>query len=138
MKRRVFRTKEVQMETLNEVKGVVQESARGGKTPKVKMRRPPGPVEKLKAERVQEALRTMPGWVLAADAGSISRVRDFGSKQLAAAYAGFVMSCAGLAKRSVEVSLSHNLVGITIPGLPLADGSRDLTPGTLDFARRLG
>ena len=126
------------METVKEANSVVKGSARS-RTPRLeKLLRPPKPPERLKAERVQETLRSMPGWVLASNGESIHRVRDFGSTQLAAAYAGFVMSCAGLAKRSVEVSLSDNLLGITIFGVPQPDGTRGLTLGLLDFARRLG
>ena len=121
----------------NEVKGLVHETV-CGKAPKLKLRRPPQPVERLKAERVQEALRSMPGWVPSADAGSLRRVRDFQSRELAAAYAGFVMSSAGLSKRSVEVSLCRTLVGITVHGISLPNGSRALTLGAVDFARRLG
>ncbi|HYO16830.1 MAG TPA: hypothetical protein VE685_26835 [Thermoanaerobaculia bacterium] len=126
------------METVKKVNGGIKGNARSQKKPLDKLLRPPKPPEKLKAERVQEALRSMPGWALSPDGESISRVRDFGSPQIAAAYAGFVMSCAGLAKRSVEVSLSDNLLGITIFGLPQQDGTRGLTLGILAFARRLG
>ena len=126
------------MKTVKEVNSVTRGSARSRKPPAGRLLRPPKPPEKLKAERVQETLRSMPGWVLSSDGGSLSRVRDFGSTQLAAGYAGFVMSAAGLAKRSVEVSLSDNLVGITIFGVPQQDGARGLTRGILELARWLG
>lgn len=105
-------------------------------------RRPPGPVgdalrpekvqSRLKAERVQEKLRTMPGWKLLRGGKVIDRVHDFPEEDVASAYAAFVHRYAKAVDQPVTVSVSGGMVIVSLYG------ARFLTDSVLDFARRLG
>ena len=114
------------------VGGVVQD---GG----VDVRRPPRPVElsRLKAERVQEELKTMPGWQLTADGEAIDRIREFPTKDLAVVYVNFVAMMASLQEQPLDLSLWTNVVIVALSA-ELAPGHREVTQEVLDFARMLG
>lgn len=103
-----------------------------------KLRRPPRPVEKLKAERVQEKLAAMPGWGLSEDGSSIDRVRQFGSPLTAAAWAESVVISAGQEGHSVDVGLSGSVATVIVHGATFNGSMVGLTDSILDFANRLG
>jgi pterin-4a-carbinolamine dehydratase len=115
---------------------------------KPKVRRPPGPLERitlkaaaaqerLKAERVQEELRSLPAWKLAGDQRSIDRVREFSDWRQASVYMVLVAGLAGLYGQPVDLSYAEGRVVVTLTSL-FAHGRLGLTRDALDFARLLG
>jgi pterin-4a-carbinolamine dehydratase len=90
--------------------------------------------ERLKAERVQERLKSMPGWRLAAGGKSLDRVRRFPNPRTAASFTAFLAHFVVGSGQLVGVELSGNHVAITLR--PRNRGG--LTEGTLDFAQALG
>lgn len=103
-----------------------------------KLRRPPQPVERLKAERVQEKLAAMPGWGLSEDGNSIDRVRQLASPRSAAAWAESVVAKAGQEGHSVDVGLSGSVATVVVHGAIFNGSAIGLTDSILDFANRLG
>lgn len=132
------------MSTTQEVKITTTTQTETPNKPRVRVRRPPRrPTEqlqgltpqvqnRLKAERVQEELRTMPGWKLASSGRIIDRVHEFPEVDVAMGYAGFVQRYAKSLKLPVTVSVSGGVVRLAL------SGTRYLTKEVLDFARRLG
>jgi pterin-4a-carbinolamine dehydratase len=97
-----------------------------------KLTRPRG--EKLKAERVQEKLRAMPGWQIAGEGRALSRIREFPDDRVASAFATFAGAFSARAKQPAEVTLSGSRVLVVLHARPRAG----LTDAVLDFARSLG
>lgn len=133
------------MSTTQEVKITTTTQAETPNKPRVRLRRPPRrPIEqgqgltpqqvqnRLKAERVQEELRTIPGWKLGSSGRVIDRVHEFPELDVAMGYAGFVQRYAKSLKLPVTVSVSGGMVRLAL------SGTRFLTKEVLDFARRLG
>ncbi len=91
---------------------------------------PPRPTTRLKAERVQEALRRMPGWKLARGAAAISRTFRFRSSTTPLLFAALVGGLAeeeghhpALTIRSDKVVCrlsSSTACGVTLKDLVLA------------------
>ena len=116
--------------------------------PQQKLRRPPLPPERitlkaatvqerLKAERVQEELRSLPAWRLTHDERSIDRVRELPDGQQAAAYMALVAALAGLRGQPVDLRcMGSRVVMITLTGFPR--GRRGLTQDAFELARILG
>jgi hypothetical protein len=123
------------MSTKNVVAMNPVEPAKPAKEP---LRRPPQPPERLKAERVQELLKAMPGWKLGPGGRVISRRREFDSPQAAAAFAGFVSGLASGADRAVRLDLSGSMVVVTLPGRAGEGSSEDLSLEILGFAQQIG
>jgi pterin-4a-carbinolamine dehydratase len=95
--------------------------------------------QKLKPERVQLELATMPGWELSPEGKAILRTRRFGSKRAAGAFAAYVSSLAWDAGQPVRLQLDRTRLTIRL----VAPSSRfgrigELTMSVLDFARELG
>lgn len=70
--------------------------------------------DRLKSERVQEELKSMPGWRLVPGGQAIDRVRELPSPGVAAAYARYVAECVQQANVPVTLVLSDNLVTVTL------------------------
>jgi pterin-4a-carbinolamine dehydratase len=102
------------------------------------MRRPPGPVEKLKAERVQERLAAMPAWSLTHGGTAVSRAYDFPDSRVASSYASFVSDFASAMNVPVSMSLSGGRITLKLQGSPRLAGHAGLTEAVLDFAEILG
>ena len=104
------------------------------------IRRPPLPPEKLKAERVQEALKAMPGWKLTRKGRAINRAYRFASTEVAMAYASYVSALAQSTGQRIHLSVADGRVAVTVygeaPPPPDADGWLDA--GNLAFAFHLG
>ena len=100
-------------------------------TPK-KLTRPRG--EKLKAERVQEKLRSMPGWRLAGEGKALSRIREFPDSEVASAFATFTGAFTSRMKQPADVTLSGSRVLVVLH----AKSRSGLSNAVLDFARSLG
>ena len=102
--------------------------------PESKKLRHPVP-EKLKAERVQEKLRSMPEWKLLAGGPSMRRVRDFADSRMAGLYAGLVNELAERQSQPLAVRLTGPRVSITLWPRPRRGG---VTEAMLHFAAALG
>ena len=116
--------------------------------PQQNLRRPPLPPERvtlkaaavqerLKAERVQEELRSLPGGELADGQRSIDRVREFPDGRQASAYMSLVAWLAGLRGQPVDISYTGGRVVVTVTSL-FSQGRHGLTQDAFDFARMLG
>lgn len=112
-----------------------------------KKQRPPRPVgsqpikaaavhQRLKAERVQEALKAMPGWKLTAGDTAIDRVYSFTTSAFASAFAAYVTEAARLSERPVDLSLAGATLVVTLSA-PLRGGGRGVTEDVLTFAKQL-
>lgn len=114
------------------VDGIAQDGGTG-------IRKPPRPVElsRLKAERVQEELKTMPGWRLTADGEAIDRIREFPTKDLAVVFVNFAAMLASLQEQPLDLSLWGNVVVVALSA-ELTPGHREVTQEVLDFAKMLG
>jgi len=122
------------------MKRIVKEIVNSSSSGAVRLRRPPRPdFLKLKAERVQEMLRSMPGWKLSEGGTAIHRLRLFPSARTAAAYASYVAQFAGSRKQAACVLLAGRQVGLTLMGAPRPRGIfGGLTRAVLAFAQKLG
>ncbi|HYG62623.1 MAG TPA: 4a-hydroxytetrahydrobiopterin dehydratase [Thermoanaerobaculia bacterium] len=97
-----------------------------------KLIRPRG--EKLKAERVQEKLRSMPGWQLAREGKALSRVREFPDHGVATAFASYAGAFTARMKQPADVTLSGSRVLVILH----ARSRAGLSNAVLEFAKSLG
>ncbi|HYO13504.1 MAG TPA: hypothetical protein VE685_09950 [Thermoanaerobaculia bacterium] len=91
--------------------------------------------QKLKAERVQEELKTMPGWTLREDGKAIDCIRQFTHPAGVAEFASFVAVLAVAERQPVVFGIYGSGVSVT---LPPRLGSSNFTTRDLEFARQLG
>lgn len=124
----------------------------GFELPGQELRRPPRPpfgeVEEilvvhdpeapLKSERVEEALRAMPEWVLTLEGQAITRSKDLPTAEVASLYTAYVTGFAGHFGVPVAVSFSGGVVLVTLYGPRRSDCMDGLTESVLDLARQLG
>jgi Pterin 4 alpha carbinolamine dehydratase len=107
-------------------------------SPMSKVRPPRRIFTRLKPERVEELLRSMPGWRLLPGGKFIGRVRQFASERMAADYAAFVSAYAVDAGLPVNLNLSGQTVVLTL-FTPSRNGRAiALTEEVLGFAKSLG
>jgi pterin-4a-carbinolamine dehydratase len=99
---------------------------------------PPGAVEHLKSERVQEALRAMPAWQLAHQEMAIQSVKAFPTPEVASLYAAFAARYGAAAGFPVTVSIAGGQVCVTVFAPQVNGCAGDLTESVLAFARQLG
>jgi hypothetical protein len=88
---------------------------------------------RLKAERVQEALRAMPEWKQMENGKVIVRVRELPGTA-AAEYGAFVLSLAAALHQPVQLELTGKQVVITLRGAP----ETGINKTTLRLASHLG
>ncbi len=94
--------------------------------------------ERLKAERVEQFLKLMPGWEKEKGSRAISRMREFPDTGAAAKYAAYVQDYAG-SRNVVACTLRWNSsVLVTLFGPRRRQSFDSLTPGVLRFALSLG
>ncbi len=98
-----------------------------------RVRRPPGPVSKLKSERVQEELAAM-GWRPDPGVRTFDRALKFPASRVAGAYAAFVSELADQCGQPCTVTLRGKQVTVTLLGQGGKDG---WTKAALNFAKRL-
>jgi hypothetical protein len=91
---------------------------------------------RLKAERVEERMRVMPGWERRG--GIIDRARMFPSMEAASLYGIYVLWLAGKAGIPASVDLAEDGVLVTLRARRRKGGQAELTEGLLDFAELLG
>ena len=117
--------------------------------PAVELRRPPrreveeilvahDPEERLKSERVEEALRAMPDWEMTLAGQAITRAMELPTPEVASMYTAYVTGFAGALGLPVAVSVSDGLVLVTLYAPGNADCMGGLTEHVLDFARQIG
>lgn len=94
--------------------------------------------ERLKAERVEQLVKLMPGWALEKDGRTISRLREFQDIPAAAKYAAYVQDFAGLRGIVVSTLRWDQFVMVTLLGRRRSRSFDLLTPGELRFALSLG
>lgn len=118
------------------VKKAVQTGSQASQTEE--MRRPPDVVERLKAERVQELLKLLPGWKVVGGGRALERSREFDSRQVAASYASFVAGLAAVEGQAVDLHVSGGRAVVTVPGRAPRTRYAYLTLEILDFAQQIG
>ena len=92
----------------------------------------------LKAERVQEALRKLPGWGLDETGAAIQRTREFGQLTEALAYVGFVGTLATAKRQPVTVAVAGKQVGVTLTGHPVRGRAGGLRKAVFKLAALIG
>jgi len=97
-----------------------------------------GVTNRLKAERVQERLRRMPGWRLVPGGRGIDRVKDLGTAESAADFAGFVLRKAARDKQAVRVEIQGTRLILAVLGSTHSGARGGITDNQLDFAATLG
>ncbi len=94
----------------------------------------PTPVTaRLKAERIQELLRELPGWTAAHNATEISRRYALSSPRAAVAFAHFVTETAADHGLAADLDLRPNRVVVTLVGRP----ARSLTEAEFGLAKAI-
>lgn len=111
-----------------------QQMAVAGRVRKGKVRRPPRPVGKLKPERVQEELKTMPSWRLVAGGNALARTRKFTQPGAAAKWAAHIADLIATERHAVTLGVTVNRVTLLLQR-PSRNG---IDMPLLDFARQLG
>jgi hypothetical protein len=94
---------------------------------------------RLRRERAQELVKTLPGWELTADAKAMHRAKQFPTPEVASLFATFVTGFAGAL--SLPVAVHHSSGGqvvVTLTARPNRGRHIVVTGAVLDFARRLG
>lgn len=88
-----------------------------------KKRRLPRPDEmgevqqRLRSERVELALRQLPGWKLVAAGKAIGRTWRFPEPQVAATYVAYVANLAATVRQPVRIHLDGNVLSVTVSGI---------------------
>ena len=95
-------------------------------------------LEELKPERVQEALKAMPGWKLDMNRKAIDRLYEFPDSKVALVYAAFATELAGSWRQPISILVSGGRVGLTLHGKPRRGRKGGLTQAVLELAKRLG
>lgn len=96
------------------------------------------PEARLRAERVEQKLRGLPGWRLVSGGKAIDRLRDLQDPHSAAAYAGVLTELASRLQQPIGIDLLGNRVGITLWTQPEHGRHVGLSEAVLNFARMLG
>jgi pterin-4a-carbinolamine dehydratase len=103
-----------------------------------RLRRPPRPIFlKLKPERIQEELKTLPGWSLHSSGKAIQRLYQFTSERAAANYATYLSACAGDAAQPVHLTVSGKALTVKLFAPARNGRSTPLDMGVIAFARQL-
>jgi pterin-4a-carbinolamine dehydratase len=94
--------------------------------------------ERLRREKAQEHIKTMPGWELTPDAKAIHRAKEFPTPEIASLFSTFVTGFAGALSLPVAVHHSGGQVVVTLTAKPDRGRLMVVTDAVLSFARRLG
>jgi pterin-4a-carbinolamine dehydratase len=99
----------------------------------------PGSLQaRLKSERVQEELKSMPGWRLAPGGKAINRAKAFPTPEVARLFNSFVTGYAGAVGLPVMTSIAAGQVLVTLHAPRSRGRAGLLTEAVLEFARCLG
>lgn len=91
-------------------------------------------LERLKAERVEDRLRSAPLWRLSRGSGFLRRTRSFPTPEEAALYRDFVESLSKTRGVPVRLKLKGRRVEVVLHGEKTRRGWTPLTDEQLDFA----
>jgi pterin-4a-carbinolamine dehydratase len=94
--------------------------------------------ERLKAERVQERLKQMPGWALALEGKALDRAREFHHVEDAVDYAALALRMASRERYPVRVHVAGKSVVLTVQENPRPGVRTVVTDKLLSFAASLG
>ena len=94
--------------------------------------------ERLKAERVEQYIKMMPGWSLEKEGRAITRLREFEDAAAAAKYAAYVQDFAGARGVVVSTLRWDQFVLVTLFGQRRSRSFDLLNAGALRFALSLG
>jgi len=94
--------------------------------------------ERLRREKAQDLIKTMPGWALTADAKAMHRAKEFPTPEIASLFSAYVTSFAGALSLPVAVNHSGGHMVVTLTAKPNRGRMMVVTDAVLDFARRLG
>jgi pterin-4a-carbinolamine dehydratase len=111
-----------------------QQVTAGVRAKRARLRRPPRPVGKLKPERVQEELKTMPNWRLVAGGNGLARICKFTQPGAAAKWASYIADLAATERHAVTLTVTANRVTLLLQR-PSRNG---IDMPLLDFARQIG
>ena len=114
----------IKNESIDQVSGMKQEE----------LRQPPRPGAKLKSERVQEELQTMPGWKPLSQYRALTRTRNFRQPQAAARFAAFAFELAAMESQALTLGITGGRVTLTVE----RRSRNGITMPLIDFARQLG
>jgi transcriptional regulator with XRE-family HTH domain len=92
----------------------------------------------LKAERVQESLRAMPGWRLLPTGRAIERARQFKEPAHSEAFAVFVARLSLTERQPATIDLTESQVIVTLHAPAHPDCTGGLTQAALDLAAAIG
>lgn len=91
----------------------------------------------LKAERVQDALKRLPGWSLGAEGDGLVRTREFDDVAEARAYVGNVCRIASIWHHPVKIGFSEARVVVTLKN-PVSGCTGGLTKAVVNLANTIG
>ena len=114
--------------------GEKQQAVVSGRRKKDRLRRPPRPVGKLKPERVQEELKTMPSWRLVAGGNGLYQTCRFTQAGTAAKWAAFIADLAATERHAVTLGVTANRMTVLLQ----RPGRNGIDMALLDFARQIG
>jgi pterin-4a-carbinolamine dehydratase len=99
----------------------------------------PGSLQaRLKSERVQEELKSMPGWRLTPGGKAINRAKAFPTPEVARLFNSYVTGYAGAVGLPVMTSIAAGQVLITLHAPRSRGRAGLLTEAVLELGRRLG
>jgi pterin-4a-carbinolamine dehydratase len=96
------------------------------------------PATRLKAERVEARLKSVPGWALLPSGRSIGRVREFVKPAHAEAFALFVARLSLAQRHAVTIDLAPSQVVVTLHGPFNNDSTGRLTKAAFGLAAAIG
>jgi pterin-4a-carbinolamine dehydratase len=112
------------------VRPATRRGAVGRRTSSRRSGRPGG---KLKPERVQEELKTMPGWRLVSGGNALARTRKLFQPGAAAQYAAYVADLAAVHGQPVILGVTAHQVTLTLQ----RPSRKGIDMALIDFARQL-
>lgn len=98
---------------------------------------PEGAVQRLKSERIQEALKAMTGWAAIERDTAVENVKTFATPGLAGLYGAFAIQSAAASGYQVTVCLSGNQVCVTVFAQEVDGCPSEVDLPVLAFARQL-
>jgi pterin-4a-carbinolamine dehydratase len=95
--------------------------------------------QRLKAERVQDKLRAMPGWsVSGRSRQNLERVWELPDNRIAMAFVQLINELANYHRMTAVVRVTGGQVGVTLRGKGGRGAHAGITETMLDFAQMLG
>ena len=93
--------------------------------------------QRLRSERVELALRQLPGWKLVAAGKAIGRTWKFPDPQVAAAYVAYVANLAAAVRQPLRIHLEGTMLSVTVSGIHRHGTGEGLTRQVIQLAQNL-